>query len=145
MLLEYYSVRLIRQLRISLYCCVKCVPLVSRDERDVSELSLSLNRDERETREMLHDEFERAISVPGEDQEGEEEAEEEAGRGREDRREGGREDERGRRREGVREEGEAGRGVGTRAGLSVRRRDPGMSVLQDSVLGLSPNGKGNVQ
>ena len=90
---------------------------VSRDETALNEFSLARGGDEIQTQDMLGGEFERAVTNGGEGREGVE-GEEEGRRGR-----------------------GAGRGGVVRRHGAVRRVDPGMSVLQDSVLGLSADGE----
>ena len=117
--------------------------VVSRDEREISELSLSRGTNDHEVQEILNTEFRRATSRPGKKVEGEGEreakTEREEERGREEREEqkgkedGGEEKGREKRR---------GDGGGGRGGLIfAARRDPGMSILQDSVFGLTADGE----
>ena len=96
---------------------------VSRDERALSEFSLSGGGDDGHTQELLTDELDRVITQPGVEEEGERWEE---GEGEGEGREGG----------------DDGRGwrEGRARHRAVRRVDPGMSVLQDSVLGMTADG-----
>ena len=95
--------------------CLLCS--VSRDEGALSEFSLVKGGDETQTMELLDDEFDRLIPQSGGERE---------------------------------ESGEGGRGASSReekemaaTRRAVRRVDPGMSVLQDSVLGMPADGMGS--
>lgn len=100
------------------------IPPVARDEWALTEFSLVSGGDDIETRQMLDNELDLFMGQP--------QGEREGGR-RED--EGGE----GENREGGEEGGERRR-MKIRQ-RNVRRVDPGMSVLQDSVLGMPPDGK----
>ena len=96
------------------------ISAVSRNDDVLNEYSLVRDDgDDARTRELLGDEVARVIALSGE------ERGEEGGRG------GG-------------EEGRSDEVRGGRAGggeRTVRRADPGMSVLQDSVLGMTADGE----
>ena len=127
---------------------------MARDEEALREFSLVNGGDDVETREMLGNELDQFMGQQGGGEGGVGEGG--VGEGGEG---GGREGGEGGRREGGRREGEGGGregGVGGRreggreggAGIrlrprAVKRVDPGMSVLQDSVLGMRPDGKAN--
>ena len=116
---------------------------VTRDEAALTEFSLvggggggASGEDDTHTREQLNKELSLFMGRPVEGGRGERRRESGRERGEGERERG--EDGRGERREGERREGER-REVRQRA---VRRAvDPGMSVLQDSVLGMTADGK----
>ena len=106
--------------------CMFCmyIPPVARDEQALTEFSLVSEGDDIETRQMLGNELDLFMGQPQGEREGGRREEEEGGEG--ENREGG-------------EQGGERRRVKIRR--PVRRVDPGMSVLQDSVLGMPPDGK----
>ena len=116
------------------WCKYVFIPPVARDDNALSEFSLVNGGDDFQTQEMLGNEIDRFMGHQGGGGGGEGERGEEGG----ERREG--EEERGERREGEEERGGTER-VRLRPPKAVKRVDPGMSVLQDSVLGMRPDGK----
>lgn len=102
-----------------MYHCI----IVTRDESALREFSLSGGGNDSHTHELLTDELDRVITRAGVEEEGEGERCE-GGEGDGERREDG----------GGWREGEARH-------RAVLRVDPGMSVLQDSVLGMTADGK----
>ena len=97
---------------------------MARDDKALSEFSLVNGGDNVQTREMLGNELDQFMGHRG------------GGGGGE----GERGEEGGERREGEEERGGT-EGVRLRPPRAVKRVDPGMSVLQDSVLGMRPDGK----
>ena len=108
---------------------------VTKDENAVREFSLVGDGDTTQTQELLGNEFDQIIAPSRQ-----REVEEGRGGGRQEReREGRRE----REREGRWEREREGRQEEEREGMRAtpgRKVDPGMSVLQDSVLGMTPDG-----